>query len=333
MTVQNGPASFALPVPACSTAADRSQARGGYVPPVSQDIAHRLVPQLAHLRTDLLSDPATGLPRDGGVDADVHLEQLPYCLGAAWAAARRLIIGANGLAELPDVKRLAPGARKIILLTTDSRDPLAHEVDAYLGAARRAQNGVVPYLSRVFRRSLPTSLHKVNGRLSDGRLSIQPDADSLITRYWAEAGARLRAYRDLSEHHAIVASDARVVRAASGRVCLYLALPNNPEVKSAARLSYDPPVHALEYVVGSFLILCSFVSRLVDVMTDQVPSSGMVAVTFNFKGALRVGPGQWPPLAYPVLSEGDFEHAISRFRENEDKLARARQAGTGALST
>lgn len=263
----------------------------------------------------------------------MHLEQLPYCLGAAWAAVRRLIVGANGLGELPDVKRLAPGARNILLLTPESRDPLAHEVDAYLGAARRAQNGVVPYLSRVFRRSLPTSLREVNQKLTAGRLSIQPDADSLITGYWAKAGARLRDYRDLSEHHAIVASDARVVRADNGRVCLYLALPNNPEVKSAARLSYDPPVHALKYVVESFLTLCAFVSRLVDVMIDQVPSSGMVAVTFNFKGALRVGPGKWPPPAYPVLSEDDFERAISQYRENEDKLARARQERTAAPST
>lgn len=292
---------------------------------MSQEIVHRLVPRLPHLRTDLGLDPESGLPLPGAAEADLHLEQLPYCLGAAWTAVQRLVLSLQHLEQLPDVQQIEAGQRKILTLSAEQRDPLAYEVDAFLGAARRAQNATVPYLTRAYSQSLPASLAKLAAQLRSGKRSIHPEVDAVILGYWQAAGSRLKAYRDLGEHHAIVASDARVVRAPTGKLYAYLALPNNPDEKSATKLSYDPPVHALDFVIGKALLpLCAFVSRLVEIMAEGVPQSGMVAVTFSFKGQLKLG-RTWPPDVFPVLSESDLDSAISTLRQTEDRWAQRRR--------
>jgi hypothetical protein len=71
-----------------------------------------------------------------------------------------------------------------------------------------------------------------------------------LTWYWEEHGKRLKNYRDRAQHMPlIVTSEAQVIVAADGTFSILLALPNNPEVTSPARLRFEnPPVHAFSYV-------------------------------------------------------------------------------------
>jgi hypothetical protein len=80
-----------------------------------------------------------------------------------------------------------------------------------------------------------------------------------ILKYWDVYGQHLENYRDLSQHHAPVASDERPVRSDDGRVGVYLLLPSNPEAKSAGRLTFGSPnIQAFSYAKRQFKALLVF---------------------------------------------------------------------------
>jgi hypothetical protein len=141
------------------------------------------------------------------------------------------------------------------MLGPDTAQPLAFAIDAYLDAAHRAQNALVPYIARVFARSLPSGISDLVKSIQTGKRSIDAKLDALLIRYWGETGGRLKDYRDLAQHFALVSSDVRVFFIDS-QPHTFLALPNNPEVKSPAALRYrDPIVPAYKYCRDSFLAL------------------------------------------------------------------------------
>jgi len=101
-------------------------------------------------------------------------------------------------------------------------------------------------------------------------------------------GLTLKHYRDRAQHHAVVASDARVPRLADGQAFIYLVLPRNPEEANPARLDYGPPhVHALLYCERSLCALFAFVFELTHVLLSYTTVPPHEVMTLEFKGPLR----------------------------------------------
>jgi hypothetical protein len=219
---------------------------------------YSLIPHLPILRYQL----TRSLEVDAFRNAYFQLELLPYCLGAASSALENLIaeiqtIVSDSLSSEP------PESQAIILPEPEVTDRLSHHVDHFLDAARRTQNAWIPYLSRRFRLSLPHSLNDLMKRLESRDLGLPEEIRRELTAYWEHHGKRLKDYRDIAQHHALVLSEARISRTADGAPSIWLTLPNNPEVRSSAQLSYeDPTVHAFFYVRDQYYELVAFSYRL-----------------------------------------------------------------------
>ena len=156
---------------------------------------------------------------------------------------------------------------------------LAFAIDAFLDSGRRTQYAILPYLSRAFGKSLKQSLNDVVKDLRSGKVSLEPSLDQLLVRYWQNGGEKLKHYRDVAQHHALIAADARIFLSAEGDIGLHLMLPSNPEAKSTSALTFGtPPVHAVPYVRGAYLQLLCLLAMLSSFLVDHLPSSAPKAV-------------------------------------------------------
>jgi len=181
-----------------------------------------------------------------------NLEFLPYTLGAAWYAVAELGRLQHELSS--EVKDEAFTDADVIGLSSNARDRMTFEVDAFLEAARRAQNAVLFYLSYGLKKSLPSSLYDLVQNMKKKKTYALPERlCTNLLKYWEEHGSKLRDYRDRSQHTAFITSDARLFRDSQGRRAMYFALPSNPEEGSPARLRFEnPPIHAFTYVLNEF---------------------------------------------------------------------------------
>lgn len=191
---------------------------------------------------------------------NLQLEQLPYNLRAATDALARLEHGLNLLAASAGHGIAESG---MIVLTAQQTAPVAWAVDAFLDASRRAQNAVMPYIKKTFRRPLPSSLHDFV-RDIDRHRAIPNTVRSLVTEYWFGGGKVLKEYRDLVQHHVVLASDGCVQVFPDRAPKIQLLLPTNPGNKKLTDVVYDEPfVHVGPYCRTAFVSLYDFSCRLV----------------------------------------------------------------------
>lgn len=192
-------------------------------------------------------------------------------------------------------------------LSSTQTAPITFAIDAFFDSARRAQNGIVPYLTRVFRRSLPQSLNEIAEKISSGRLSIHESIDSTILSYWADGGKELKAYRDLAQHYALVSSDALLIRSASGKVALSLFLISNPETKAATEVQYgEPAIHAIPYIRTAYIKLLIFIELTLNIIENIIPPEAKeIIVVSPFRRTLSGIPG------HTCFSASAFEARIA----------------------
>lgn len=266
-----------------------------------------LVPELEHLKARLLGpDPDEASTPSLSVDRALLLEQLPYALSAAYLALQEV----RRRAETAVAEGTGEGRGKpiVLLLNPEKRDHLAFAIDDYLGSLRRAQNTLSHYLSAALGTSIPNSMSDIVKAIDGGRQVSSPAIDALIREYWCRSGESIKHYRDLSDHFAVVVSDARVVPAARGGGVLYLLLPNNPADKSARLLRFgSPPIHAVPFVVVSFADFVRFLVRVVQHLIEKVGRSKYTVVPFMLRGGLQVG---GPHFGEPVPTADEIDEAI-----------------------
>jgi hypothetical protein len=274
---------------------------------------HRLLPHLNVLQRQFLR----GLDDDEERFRSTYfdLELLPYALGAAWHALSEFVrIQREILADFPPerLKGLA-----FVGLAPQRRDLLSHPFDNFIDATRRAQNAVIHYLSRGLRKSMPASMHKLVHAMQKEKITLPQLPQREILKYWEKHGQRLKEYRDLAQHHALVTSDARVVGSDDGRVGLYLLLPSNPEVKSAGKLSFGhPEVHASPYAKHEFKVLVAFLDWLTKgLITDPPELRSQIALNV-FREPARLGPG----VSYRAHVPPSAEKLEAEIREILDQL-------------
>lgn len=227
---------------------------------------HWLVPQIDVLRAQLMPLTEDAADFEKHQRLELQLEQLPYCLGATSYALCELITTQNLTVTLDFA---SPGPRADFhVLRPYERDRMGFLIDSTIEAARRAQNALVLYIDKACKKSLPNSLAELANSRTHLRRLPKNVADS-VTNYWEAHGKRLRDYRVLSQHHAVVSSDARTFISAEGIPCIYLVLPNNPEVKNVSLLRYEAPfVHAVPYLQRQFVELVRFCFIVCELLID-----------------------------------------------------------------
>src|SRR6266550_2894726 len=234
---------------------------------------HTLIPHLNVLQNLYLHEKP--LNEDQFRTLFYDLELLPYTLGLCWYAVTELARTQDELSKGFSEEEFKES--DIHGLGNEARDRMTYAIDAFLDAARRSQNAVIYYLRRDLGMQLPLSMNKLVKGIKARSIQLPEGLQAGILRYWDEHGLRLKQYRDLAQHHALVTSDARLFQGSSGERAMYFALPNNPEVASPARLRFGtPPVQAFPYVANQFLHLVSHIHWITAAMARGV--SGRMAL-------------------------------------------------------
>ncbi|MBN1169385.1 hypothetical protein JXA63_05885 [Candidatus Woesebacteria bacterium] len=221
---------------------------------------------------------------------EFYLEQLQYCVYAAADAvlglAEKLIHSTDGVPSPDD----ASPSHGIILVPEPIRNTLSFVVDHYFDAARRALNAANVYISKTLRISVPASFADLVKQIRKGKIQLPDRIQSLTLGYWEAHGNKIKAYRDLSQHFAVISSDARVTTFPDGKAAYYLVLPNNPEEKNPTKLSYvDPRIDAFPYIVNSYNKLYRYLFELTHILTSYTCSESQDTIPILFKSPLNLG--------------------------------------------
>lgn len=199
------------------------------------------LPNLSFLRYQL--EEATPIERRRA--AYYELELLPYSLGATVQAFFDFV-----QAESELLGQLPSDWRKITtIIGSGGRDNICYRIDSFLESARRTQNAVICYMSKALSLSLPRSLSEIVKKIELNKIELPSEIRADILGYWNNHGKKLKDYRDLGQHHALVASEVRIFNSDRNEPAIYLMLPNNPEVKNPTKLTFDdPPIQAFFYL-------------------------------------------------------------------------------------
>ena len=235
--------------------------------------AHHLIPHLPVLHRQITRGFDFG--GDDYRNAHFQLELLPYCLGAASSALETLVSEIQTLVS-EDLSSRPPEGETISSPKPEYTDRLSYQVDHFLDVARRAQNAWIPYLRLGLRlqrygEQLPKSLNHVMKGLDTRDYGLPEEIPRKLTKYWEDHGKRLKDYRDLAQHYPTrVTSEAQLIVAADRTPSILFTLPNNPEAKSLARLSFEnPAVHAFSYVREQHYELVAFSYWLCDKLIEE----------------------------------------------------------------
>lgn len=273
--------------------------------------AHDLLPHLntlQHLFTDRVRDD-----HDAYRTTFYDLERLPHALGAAGYAVSELARLQQKFAdEVPDQ---AFQEADVIGLSSEARDAMTFTVDAFFDACRRAQDGLIPYLTRSFRESLPKSFSRLAKGMEAGKYTLPDRLGANLLKYWENHGRQLKDYRDMIQHHAQVTSDARLFLR-SGQRYMHFALASNPEVASAAKLRFEnPPVHAYSYLLDEYFALAIFAHW---VTLGLVPAGYTARMAVRvFRDALSINVS-----GTEVPTSASFQTQLDRLQETLEEQAR-----------
>jgi hypothetical protein len=270
-----------------------------------------LVPAVRQMR-----DQLTALEVLGEAQARtlaLHLDQLPYALGAAYLAVSECI---HAMATVANAH--PPVGKEFVVVPENERFRIGYKVDAFLDAARRAQNAILHYWSRALNLQLGKSLGNAIEPTARGESKLPPEIQTVAASYWEKHGRRVKAYRDLCQHYGVVISDVRVLQARNypGRMLVFAALPNNPEAKSGQQFTYTRPVvQALEYIIAELIELLRFVNASLTPLllerTEYRPVTRLV-----MRSPVRNGQGE-DPLGSPVPTQEVLRSLVRKVARQE----------------
>lgn len=247
-----------------------------------------------------------------GRGLDIQLERLPYCMGGAYRAVmevRQLLAAAVSAHQ----EEFARSKANQMILGQGETLFIRNAVDSYLDVSCRAQDAVLAYVSTTFYRSLRQSLSRYVKALKNGKVFSHPEIEAALSEYWSKTGRRLRQYRDLAQHHAVVASEGTLVMRSDGLIEVALLLPTDPSVKAPKDWTYrSPAVPAYIFCEQSYLDLFSFVYRVLFILARHLgyPESFRRLVTFR----APIGAGPLP--SHGVPSPEDLPSRLSEIRKD-----------------
>lgn len=265
-----------------------------------------LLPNLGLLRFQLES----AIPKDQFREAYFYLELLPYSLGATYQAFIDYVQAERDLLT----STLANNEDKNIIhaIGAAGRDKLSYRIDTFLEAARRTQNAVIPYISKALLVSLPSSLNDLIKRVENKKVKLPSKLALDLVGYWNNQGRKLKDYRDLSQHHALVASEVRIFNSSEGKPAIYITLPNNPEDKNPAKLVFDnPPIQAFFYMKEQLHWLIRFCHEITTALTKPPGKIRAVSESIVSRNPLQLGPGV-QLVGHHMVTADELRHEIDK---------------------
>lgn len=246
---------------------------------------------------------------------EFSLEQLPYSMSAAAMAlvnlAKSQIDAPN---SFPDFPRETNGVG-IVLLPEHVRNMMGHSIDNYFDAATRVQNSVTTYISKLLKLSVPSSMSDMIKKIENKKMILPDIINTIIMGYWQSDGLKIRQYRDLAQHFAVVSSDARLIRMPTGLNYIYIVLPNNPSEKSPINLKYETPrVDAFNYIFSSYMRLYEYIYVVTLALLRYTTATDHDETSILFKTPLSLGAR--PPDGHPIPDLANMVSQINRYKDD-----------------
>jgi hypothetical protein len=192
-------------------------------------------------------------------------------------------------------------------------DAMSFSLDFFLFSLRRLADSMIAWLCLCPPppRSLPQSLNDLVTKIKNGKhYDLDPVIQQSLVAYWDDIGRKIKGYRDQSNHFAIISGHCVVFKTSDGRIAISMALPDDPEEKSAFKMTYDPGVAVMgfmvEALVKSVRVVNELIERMIDLMAPNDANARGVEVFEIFAsrgGPLKLGSGQQvrgEPVPYPV---------------------------------
>jgi hypothetical protein len=222
----------------------------------------------------------------------LELEQFSYNLRGAYDAVLSLEAQSRDMLDAVPKPTVEELSNRILIrqLPEEQTVRASWAVDRLLDSLRKGQNSLVPYLRRTFNHSLPSSFSDLAKKCAKHAAHLPAEVEQLVADYWSESGKRVKEYRDFAQHHAVVASDARVSFLPDGGCGLFLAMVSNPDRKSLRDIAFNAPyVPAVAYCRDALLIFYSFTYALFYLLVRYVGHPTTLIATFGFKDPLVAG--------------------------------------------
>lgn len=301
------------------------RARGGgllmasefQIPPPGREFRStpsNLLPHLATLRYQLLRHYDRKKEAEKRRAKFIDLEFLPYSLNAAKGAVEDFIRVQEGLVREAVLKDESYTGRRHL----DDWWKLAYTVDNFVEASVRTQDAMITYWRERYACTLPKGLNEVVKDKKRCRAKLPEPVLRDLDAYWERSGGLVRDYRHLSQHHAIVASEAEAVPGGSRGHVVRCFLPNNPEQTSTRRRKYqDPEVPAYPFLSQHFVYLLAFAygqTRMM-LLPDDPEAAQLVGHQFRVPKLLGAEGDTW----YRMVSREEFHEEIERVQRLLDK--------------
>jgi hypothetical protein len=246
---------------------------------------------------------------------EFSLEQLPYSMSAAAMAFVSLVKSQMDAPNcIPDFPRETNGVG-IVFLPEHVRNMMGHSIDNYFDAATRVQNAVNTYISKLLKLSVPSSMSDMIKKIENKKLILPDNINAIITRYWQSDGLKIRHYRDLAQHFAVVSSDARLIRMPTGLNYIYIVLPNNPSEKSPVQLKYENPrIDAFDYIFSSYMKLYEYIYVVTLALLSYTTATDHEEISILFKTPLSLGAR--PPEGHPIPDLAKMVSLTNKYKED-----------------
>jgi hypothetical protein len=223
---------------------------------------------LNHRATLLAQVPVAHWQKDFHQESDMR-----YCRRATLYHLNRVIDLYVEKCRL--LEQVHPGRPKGEGNTSDSR--IFFEVDAFLGAARRAYDAIANVIWKHFVGGTGRwdSAHDAIGWMKKHPGKVSPEVARHYNDSWDRCGAKLTDYRDYIMHHVPLTDGGETVWMDDfgGRWGATMPLPKNPETKSRARSNLTKDIDALSYCHG----VATELVRLAEFVTAQAVVSSYIA--------------------------------------------------------
>jgi hypothetical protein len=189
-----------------------------------------------------------------------HLEQ---CDDLERTARSQFDVHARSITDLPDnLHGWSPLVAGLIIELSGAMGALRIlQNDVWMLAAGAASARNAPSSMRDAYKSI-TQKHAPGLKRPKWLAEVPADVRKAVATYWARSGETVATYRDVDQHHDVLArgcfliTEAGVVRRVSVR------LPDNPELKSRAKFTYGNRIDGLDLVRGAFAALHDLVEGL-----------------------------------------------------------------------
>jgi len=159
----------------------------------------------------------------------------------------------------------------------------------------------------------------VNGLKKGVNYKLDVELTTMLLRYWEDVGARLKGYRDQTNHRAIILSNCVAFRTATGTPGLRMLLPDDYNETKPSEIGYQPGIPLMTFALFSFektlRLVNDLVERMIDLMAPGDPEarrSGTFSILMRGGGITMGGPITGEAVPFPEAVSDIVKKATTR---------------------